>query len=129
VDPISDMLTSIRNGLAVKKQEAVLPYSNYKHNLAKFLVSKGLLAKAEVMEDGKFKQLKLKLKYDDSGGAIINGIKRYSKPGQRIYARSGRIPKVRYGIGVTVVSTSRGLMTDQEARRANVGGEIICQIW
>ena len=128
-DPISDMLTRIRNGLAVGKQEVVLPYSKYKHSLGRFLVQQGWLAGVEMIEEGKFKELKLKLKYDKLGTAVINGLKRISKPGQRIYSRSKTVPRVKYGVGTTVVSTSKGLMTDQQARKTNVGGEIVCQIW
>ena len=128
-DPISDMLTRIRNGLAVGKQEVLLPHSKYKQSLADFLVKTGWLLAVEIVEDEKFKMLKLRLKYKPSGMTVINGLKRVSMPGQRIYSNSGNIPRVKYGVGTTVVSTSRGLMTDKDARKAKVGGEIVCQIW
>jgi small subunit ribosomal protein S8 len=128
-DTISDMLTRIRNGLMAEKAEVVLPYSNFKHNLAKVLSNEGWIAKVEVKEEDKMKSLVLSLKYDPTGQPIISGIKRVSKPGQRIYSGRTEIPKVLGGIGTTIVSTSRGLMTDKEARKQKVGGEIVCQIW
>ena len=131
-DPISDMLTRIRNGLAVKKAEVVLPYSKLKHNLAELLHNQGWIDQVEIdggMEEKSLKQLKLKLKYDAAGSPIISGLNRVSKPGQRIYARSQEIPKVKSGFGATIVSTPKGLMTDRQARKERVGGEVICQIW
>ncbi len=128
-DTISDMLTRIRNALMVKKQEVSLPYSKFKHNLAKLLVAEGWLKSADVKEDGVMKTLVLGLKYDGTGEPAITGLKRISKPGQRIYTRNAEIPRALGGAGITVVSTSRGLMTDKNARTQKVGGEIICQIW
>jgi small subunit ribosomal protein S8 len=128
-DTISDMLTRIRNALMVKKQEVVLPYSKFKHNLAKLLVAEGWLKSEDVKEDTGFKNLVLGLKYSDDGSPVINGLKRISKPGQRIYTGNLEIPRALGGAGITVVSTSRGLMTDRKARTQHVGGEIVCQIW
>ncbi len=128
-DTISDMLTRIRNALMVQKSEVVLPYSNFKYSLAKVLQSEGWISKVEVKEEEKNKSLALALKYDQVGQPIITGIKRVSKPGQRIYSGRTEIPKVLGGIGTTIVSTSKGLMTDKEARKQKVGGEIVCQIW
>jgi len=138
-DTISDMLTRIRNGLLARKAEVVLPYSNFKHSLAKVLLAEGYIKKVEMSAEGgsafggkdssAFKTLKLELKYDQAGMPVISGIKRVSKPGQRIYSTRTEIPKVMGGIGTTIVSTSKGLMTDKEARQAKVGGEIVCQIW
>ncbi len=128
-DTISDMLTRIRNGLLARKAEVVLPYSNFKHSLAKVLLAEGYIKKVEMKEVEGFKHLALELKYDQAGMPVISGIKRVSKPGQRIYSTRTEIPKVMGGIGTTIVSTSKGLMTDKEARQAKVGGEIVCQVW
>ena len=128
-DTISDMLTRIRNSLMAKKSEVVLPYSNFKHSLAKVLQTEGWLKNVEVKEAEGFKNLSLQLKYDPQGQPVITGIKRVSKPGQRIYSNRTAIPSVLGGMGTTVISTSKGLMTDKEARKLKVGGEIVCQIW
>ena len=128
-DTISDMLTRIRNALLAKKTEVVLPYSNFKHNLAKVFVSEGWIVKAEMKEAEKFKNLVLSLKYDQVGQPVISGLKRVSKPGQRIYSNRTQIPRVLGGFGTTILSTSKGLMTDKEARKNKVGGEVVCQVW
>ena len=128
-DPISDMLTRIRNAYASKKTEVVVPYAKFKHNLSKIILAEGWIEDiAEQSLDNK-KDLVLKLKYDQNGNPAIAGIKRVSKPGQRIYARNDGIPKVLGGMGTTIISTSKGLMSDKAARKQKVGGEIICQIW
>lgn len=127
-DPIADMLTRIRNASAAHKDELVLPYSKFKANLAALLLKEGFISGvSEVMAD--HKNLKINLKYDGGGESVIGGIKRISKPGQRIYLPVDKIPRTNSGYGVTVVSTSRGLMTDKEARKAKVGGEVVCQVW
>ncbi len=128
-DTISDMLTRIRNSLMAKKSEVILPYSNFKHSLAKVLQTEGWIAKVDMKVTDNYKYLFLQLKYDTTGQPIISGIKRVSKPGQRIYSSRVEIPKVLGGIGTTIVSTSKGLMTDREARKNKVGGEIVCQVW
>lgn len=135
-DPLADMLTRIRNALLAKKPEVILPHSNLKHNLAQLFERQGWLHRVEVTEDsppgeaaGQFKVLKLHLKYDEQGQSAISGITRVSKPGQRIYAKVTKIPRSSLGLGETVVSTSKGLMTAQEAVKARLGGEVICQIW
>lgn len=128
-DPIADMLTRIRNGIAARKEQVVLPYSKLKANLANILKSEGYLREAVIRDSGKFKELVLVLKYNSEGETPISGIKRVSKPGQRIYAPVTNIPKSNGGTGITILSTSRGLMTDKEARKQKYGGEVICQIW
>lgn len=142
-DPISDMLTRIRNALLMKKQDVVLPYSKLKASLATVLEKQGWLEKTETAEEdlptlptgrqagqaGKMKVLKLRLKYSADGEPRITGLKRVSKPGQRIYAKVTNIPRVTYGTGATILSTSKGIMTASEARKEKLGGEIICQIW
>lgn len=129
-DPISDMLTRIRNAAAAGKAEVKLPYSKLKHNLATILAREGYVASAKVDDNEKttLKHLLIELKYSN-GEAVVNGIKRVSKPGQRIYVPTDKIPKSNGGMGVTILSTSKGLMTDKEARKQKFGGEVICQIW
>ncbi|MGE5392259.1 MAG: 30S ribosomal protein S8 [Candidatus Saccharibacteria bacterium] len=127
-DTISDMLTRIRNAISAKKSEVVMPYSKFKHSLAKLIMQEGWVKNAEVKEEGKLKFLRVELKYDN-GQPAITGIKRVSKPGQRIYSGATELPRVMGGIGTTIVSTSKGLMTDKLARSQKVGGEIVCQIW
>ncbi len=127
-DPISDMLTRIRNATRAKKQSAVLPYSKFKASLAQLLVKEGFLSGAQELI-GKHKMLELQMKYSPEGEAVIEGIKRVSKPGQRIYLPSVRIPRTNSGFGITVVSTSKGLLTDKDARKQGIGGEVVCQVW
>jgi len=128
-DTISDMLTRVRNALMVKKSEVVLPYSNFKMSLAKLLETEGWLTKVEVKDSEGFKDMVISLKYDATGAPVISGLRRVSKPGQRIYSTKKTIPRVMGGIGTTIVSTSKGLMTDKDARKENIGGEVVCQIW
>ena len=127
-DPISDMLTRIRNGAAAHKTDVLMPYSKLKHSLANILAREGFIAGVEVIE-GSPKQLSVKIKYSSDGEAVVTGIQRVSKPGQRIYVPMDRIPRTNGGLGVTILSTSKGLMTDKEARKQKYGGEVICQIW
>ncbi len=129
MDTISDMLTQIRNAYHARKEQVVLSNSKFKAQMAKLLVEEGWLNNMSIKEQGRFKQLVLELKYNQQGEAAISGIKRVSKPGQRIYMKNADLPKVLGGLGITVVSTSKGLMTDKLARKQKVGGEVICQIW
>ncbi len=127
-DPISDMLTRIRNALASKKSELVLPYSKFKHNLAKLLLSEGFVSGVNELP-GRVKMLQINLKYTSQGSPVISGLKRVSTPGQRIYLPAVKVPRTNGGFGVTVVSTSKGLLTDKQARKEQVGGEVVCQVW
>ncbi len=127
-DPISDMLTRIRNATAAKKGDLVLPYSKFKANLANMLLKEGFVSSVQEIT-GKIKQLQIGLKYSTEGDPVISGVKRVSKPGQRIYLSVEKLPRTNSGFGVTVVSTSKGLMSDKQARKAHLGGEVICQIW
>ncbi len=127
-DPISDMLTRIRNAALAKKAEAVLPYSKFKKALADVLVREGFIGGVKELV-GEHKMMEVKLKYSEGGDSVISGIKRISKPGQRIYLPCEKIPRTNSGLGITVISTSQGLITDREARKQKVGGEIICQVW
>lgn len=128
-DPISDMLTRIRNAASAQKAEVVLPYSKMKHALANILEKEGFVSGVAEKSNGKHKDLEIKLKYDSSGENAIIGIKRVSKPGQRIYAPTAKIPRANGGMGITILSTSRGLMTDRDAYKQKYGGEVICQVW
>ena len=128
-DTISDMLTRIRNASSAKKSEVVLPFSKFKQSLGKVLLAEGWIKSLDLKDEGTFKQLVVGLKYDDAGLPTISGLKRVSKPGQRIYSDKTAIPRVMGGMGITIVSTSKGLMSDKAARKEKVGGEIICQIW
>lgn len=127
-DPIADMLTRIRNASAAKKAELVLPYSKFKRHLAELLHKQGFIGSVSEFEDT-HKMLKIELKYTAGGEGVIAGIKRVSKPGQRIYLAADKLPRTNSGFGLTVVSTSKGLMTDREARKSKVGGEVVCQVW
>lgn len=129
MDTIADMLTRIRNAQAVKKTEVVLPYSKFKHSLATVLVNEGWINSVAVKDEGVLKHLLLQLKYNSDGNPMISGITRVSKPGQRIYSKTAEIPRALGGSGTTIISTSKGLMTDKLARKAKIGGEVICQIW
>ncbi|MBU1203336.1 30S ribosomal protein S8 [Patescibacteria group bacterium] len=127
-DPIADMLTRIRNAVAVKKPEVVLPYSNLKFNVAKILESENYIGKVSKVKNGKFDELNIELKYTNHGPTIRH-IKKISKPGQRIYASGKELPHVLNGYGIAILSTSKGIMTNKEARRQNIGGELMCEIW
>jgi len=127
-DPITDMLNRIRNAQAVGKTEVLLPLSNLKNEIAAILVKKGFLGEVKKTAKGKSKILKISLKYDN-GISAMEGFKRISKPGQRIYAGVHDIKKVRGGFGVSIISTPKGLMTNNEARKAKLGGEVLLEIW
>jgi len=127
-DPIADMLTRIRNAVAVKKPEVVLPYSKVKFSIAKILEAENYVAKVSKVANGKFDELKIELKYNNDG-PVIRHIKRLSTPGQRIYVSGKELPYVLNGYGLAIVSTSKGVMTNKEAKRQNIGGELVCEIW
>ncbi|MFH1509316.1 MAG: 30S ribosomal protein S8 [bacterium] len=129
-DPISDMLIRIKNAQAVGKAEVKIPHSTIKAALAEVLVAEGFIAEVAPETDSKErKSLIVTLKYDENKNPVINGIKRMSKPGRRIHEGRRSIPRVRGGLGTVILSTSQGLMTDREARRRRMGGELICKIW
>lgn len=128
-DPIADMLTRIRNAGNAKKKSVDMPASNIKKAIAKILLDEGYIKNYEYVEDNKQGKLVITLKYDQSGNKVIAGLKRISKPGLRIYAACEDIPKVLNGLGIAIISTSKGVMTDKNARKNNVGGEVICYVW
>ena len=128
-DPIADMLTRIRNANASKHESVEIPASNMKKQIAQILVDEGYIKSYNIIDDGKQGIIKVLLKYGPNKSLVIRGIKRVSKPGLRIYVGSEEIPKVMRGLGVAIVSTSKGVMTDKAARKANVGGEVLAFVW
>ncbi|ADV68555.1 30S ribosomal protein S8 [Deinococcus maricopensis] len=129
-DPIADMLTRIRNATRSYKESVDVPASKFKEELAKLLVKEGFIAASErVSEEGKFDVLRLTLKYGHKREQVIKHIERISRPGRRAYASVENLPRVQKGLGLAVVSTSKGLMADRDARKAGVGGEVICVLW
>lgn len=129
VDPITDMLNRIRNAQAVRHQTVEIPYSNLTKNLAEILVKERFLDKIEKRRKKERKMIKIYLKYGSGNTPAISGLKRISKPSQRIYKKSKEIRKVRSGYGIAIISTPQGLMTDKEARKKKLGGEVICEVW
>lgn len=129
MDTIADMLTILRNAQAVKKETVSFPYSNLKFSLVKLLESKDLVDKVEKRGNKKKPLIVVRLKYEASGLPKISTLKRISKPGQRIYIKHHKIKKVRSGYGVAIISTPKGVLTGEEARKEKVGGEYICEIW
>ncbi len=128
-DPISDMLTRIRNAVAVGHERVSMPSSKLKVGIAHILREEGFIDRYEVVSDGPHSNLELVLRYGNRRRPAIEGIKRISKPGHRIYRGAADLPRVQGGIGVAVVSTSQGLLPDREARRRRLGGEILCEVW
>ena len=128
-DPIADMLTRIRNGLIARHDSVTMPASNMKKAIAKILLDEGYIKSVDYIDDGLQGQIKIVLKYAEGKQSVINGLKRISTPGLRVYARSEELPKVLGGLGIAIVSTSKGVMTDKEARKAGVGGEVLAYIW
>ena len=128
-DPIADMLTRIRNANMVKLQKVDIPSSNLKVNIATVLKQEGFIKNYKVISDNLQGVLRVYLKYIDEKDSVINEIKRISKPGGRVYKKAEDIPVVKNGVGVAILSTSKGIITDNAARNAGIGGEIICTIW
>ncbi|MBS7303141.1 MAG: 30S ribosomal protein S8 [Lachnospiraceae bacterium] len=129
-DPIADMLTRIRNANTAKHDTVDVPASKMKLAIAKILLDEGYIAKYDVIEDGNFKTIHITLKYGaDKNEKIITGLKRISKPGLRVYANREELPKVLGGLGIAIISTNQGVVTDKEARKLGVGGEVLAFIW
>ncbi len=127
-DPIADMLTRIRNGNMKKHESVEVPASNMKKSLAQILLDEGYIKGFNVVEDNKQGMITIDLKYVDDQ-RVISGLKRISKPGRRVYVRANEVPRVLDGLGIAVLSTSHGVMTDKQAREEGVGGEVLCYIW
>jgi small subunit ribosomal protein S8 len=128
-DPISDYLTRLRNAIKAEKKSVDIPFSKFKYSITEILKNSGFINDFSTIDlDGKKKFISVKLKYND-GINVIEGLKKISKPGIRRYVKSEDLPRVRNGLGVAIVSTSKGLMTEKKARENNVGGEVICEVW
>ena len=128
-DPIADFLTRIRNANAAKHETVDVPASNLKKAMAQILVDEGYIKGFTVVEDGKQGIIRMTLKYGENKSQVITGLRRVSKPGLRIYASSADMPKAMKGLGIAIVSTSKGLMTDRQARKQKVGGEVLAFVW
>ena len=129
-DPIADMLTRIRNANTAKHDTVDVPASKMKISIADILLKEGYIAKYDLIEDGKFKTIRITLKYGaDKNEKIITGLKRISKPGLRIYANKEELPRVLGGLGIAILSTNQGVITDKEARKLQVGGEVLAFVW
>jgi small subunit ribosomal protein S8 len=128
-DPIADFLTRIRNGLQTRKQTIDCPRSGLKLRIAEILRDEGFVDAVSTADEGPQGLISLTLRYDNTNHPAITGIKRASRPGQRSYVRAKAMPRVRNGLGIAIVSTSRGVMTDRKARELGVGGEVLCEVW
>ena len=129
-DPIADMLTRIRNANTAKHDTVDVPASKMKIAIADILLNEGYITKYDIVEDGNFKTIRITLKYGvDKNEKVISGLKRISKPGLRVYASKEELPRVLGGLGTAIISTNQGVVTDKEARKLNVGGEVLCFIW
>ena len=128
-DPIADMLTRIRNASAARHKDLSLPSSRVKREIARILAEEGFIESWDTRSEAVQDQLVLRLKYADGRTPVVSGLKRISKPGLRVYARKTEIPRVLGGLGLAVLSTSRGIMTGTQARKLNLGGEVLCYVW
>jgi small subunit ribosomal protein S8 len=128
-DPIADMLTRIRNALVARHDAVTIPASNMKKAIAKILLDEGYVKAIDFIDDGLQGQIKVTLKYAQGKTSVIKGLKRISKPGLRVYAKNDEVPKVLGGLGIAVISTSKGVMSDKLARLSGVGGEVLAYIW
>lgn len=130
MDPISDMLTRIRNAIHSRQRQVEIPYSKLKFEIARVLLQEGYISNfQEIGEQGKKKKIIIQLKYTENGKPVIFGLKRISKPSRRSYVKWDEVPKVIGGLGIAVLSTPKGILTDREARAEHVGGEILCYVW
>ncbi|OJV62645.1 MAG: 30S ribosomal protein S8 [Clostridiales bacterium 38-18] len=128
-DPIADLLTRVRNANMVKHASVDVPASNVKNKIVEILLEEGYIKGFDIIEDGKQGLIRIELKYGENKERVITGLKRISKPGLRVYAKKTDIPKVLGGLGLAIISTSNGIITDREARKLGVGGEVICYVW
>lgn len=128
-DPISDLLTRIRNANSARHETVEVPASNMKKSIVEILFEEGYIKKYEVIEDGRQGIIKIWLKYGEGKKQVIEGLKRVSKPGLRVYVSRDELPRVLKGLGIAIISTSKGVMTDKRARRENVGGEVLAFVW
>ena len=128
-DPVADLLTRVRNACMVKFDSVEIPLSSLKVDVAKILKDEGYISDYHVQKDDVQGVLRIELKYDQNHQGVISGLRRVSKPGRRVYVKSDNIPKVMSGLGISIISTSKGVMTDQQARKMRVGGELLCEVW
>ena len=128
-DPIADMLTRLRNAITAKHESVLVPVSKEKEAIAKILLDEGYIKSFETVEDKKIKYLKIEIKYDNNGNSAIYGLKRISKPGLRVYAGVDKLPEVIGGMGIAILSTNKGIITDKQARKLKVGGEVLAYVW
>ena len=128
-DPIADMLSRIRNANNARHKSVDIPCSNIKKEIAQILLDEGYIKGFDVVEDDKQGMIKVDLKYSEDGEKVISGLKRISKPGLRVYVKCEDVPKVLGGLGIAIISTSKGIITDKKARQDKVGGEVICYVW
>lgn len=128
-DPIADMLTRLRNAITAKHESVLVPVSKEKEAIAKILLDEGYIKSFETVEDKKIKYLKIEIKYDNNGNSVIYGLKRISKPGLRVYAGVDELPEVIGGMGIAILSTNKGIITDKQARKLKVGGEVLAYVW
>ena len=128
-DPIADMLTRIRNAISAKHKTVSVPASKEKIAIAKILLDEGYIVSYDLVDNGKFKDIEITIKYDEEGQSVIQGLKRISKPGLRIYSNKENLPKVISGLGIAIISTNKGIVTDKVARSLNVGGEVLAYVW
>ena len=128
-DPIADMLTRIRNASQARHRELTLPSSRVKREIARILVEEGFVDSFSTQQDGVQESLTVQLKYVEGRTPVVSGLKRISKPGLRVYARKTEIPRVLGGLGLAILSTSHGIMTGSQARKLNLGGEVLCYVW
>src|SRR5699024_1054336 len=128
-DPIANMLTRIKNSNDARHDIVDIPASNMKKEVAQILIDEGFIKNFNIIEDGKQDIIRMNLKYGQNGEKIISGIKKISKPGLRVYVKSNEVPRVLGGLGMAIMSTSNGVMTDKEARKREIGGEVVCYVW
>ena len=128
-DPIADMLTRIRNAANAKHESVEIPASNIKKALSSILLDEGYIKAFDTIEDGKQGLIRIQLKYGKDNEKVISGLRRISKPGLKVYCKAEEVPKVLGGLGIAVISTSKGILTDKKAREAGVGGEVLCYVW
>ena len=128
-DPIADMLTRIRNAITARKAKVIIPKSKIKIEIARVLADEGFINSMHLEDDEKQGVISVELRYDHNNRNAIEGIRRVSRPGQRAYVRHEGLPKVRSGLGIAIVTTSKGVMTERQARKAKLGGELLCEVW
>lgn len=129
MDPFADFLTRVRNGLRSRQKEVVVPFSRIKHEVCRVLMEEGFVSNFQVDGEGTGKRIIVSLKYEEGGQSVIRGIEMVSRQSRRVYVNAGGVPRVIGGLGVAILSTSRGVITDRDARQRRTGGEVLCRVW